>query len=144
MKKIILFLALPCLALQLHAQKTEEKMPPPPPPPVAPPPPSAAAPPPEPAKVNFIAPAIVKDEEVKFTPPVIRPDKPQFRAPLILNKKGYQLTVKNRKGIDMVEVKSVSKTSWVKLSDWEKNSMYEKKYGELPPPPPPPLQKQEQ
>jgi hypothetical protein len=86
------------------------------PPPLPPEPPTAPPPPPPP-----------QIEQVKFTPPVI------------VNDKGYNLSVHYYNGKNLVYMKRKGGTEKVSMDNWNANkSFYENKYGELPPPPPPP------
>jgi hypothetical protein len=66
-------------------------------------------------------------EQVKFTPPVI------------VNDKGYNLSVHYYNGKNLVYMKKNGVSEKISLDKWNANrSYYENKYGELPPPPPPP------
>ena len=117
MKKTLLLLIVCSFCTHLMAQNTKEKQvetqneaPPPPPPP----PPHPEPPPPPQA------------QHVKFTPPVI------------VNDKGYNLSVHYNKGNELVYAKKNGLSEKISLDKWLANrSFYEKKYGELPPPPPP-------
>lgn len=119
MKKTMLLLFVCSVSMHTIAQKTESGKTPP----EAPaslsmndiPPPPPPPPPPE------------KPEQVKFTPPVI------------VNDKGYNLSVHYNNGTNMVYAKKNGVTEKILLSKWSANeAYYEKKYGALPPPPPPP------
>jgi len=120
MKKLMMFLSASVFALQVSAQSDKKAPPPPPPPPPkfqkAPPPPPVEPPPPPP-----------KVKMVKFTPP------------LLVNDKGYSLSVTTVKGVKKVVIRNSKMKTFVDLSAWNsKKDFYENKYGELPPPPPPP------
>ena len=120
MKQIPMLLAASFFALQLSAQTNKEVAPPPPPPP---PPAFQKAPPPPPVE----PPPPPKVTQVRFTPP------------MIVNDKGYALSVTRIKKVETVIVRNKSAKVMIALSDWNKRrSFYEKKYGVLPPPPPPP------
>jgi hypothetical protein len=126
MKRILLLAVLPCIALQLAAQSSSKKVPPPPPPPkvATPPPPPPGHPPPPPPPGKTV-------KQVRFTPPVI------------VNSKGYAMSVRRINGVENVQVKKGKMSKLVKLSDWNaRQTYYENLYGELPPPPPPPPVKQ--
>ena len=134
MKKTLLVLFVCTVSTHMIAQKTKSEKaetptqtampendiaPPPPPPP--PPPPTPPAPehptPPTPPQI----------EQVKFTPPVI------------VNDKGYNLSVHYYNGKNLVYMKKNGVSEKISLDKWNANrSYYENKYGELPPPPPPP------
>lgn len=88
----------------------------PPEPPIVPPPPPPPPPPPQPPQL----------EQVKFTPPVI------------VNDKGYNLSVHYYNGKNLVYMKKNGVAEKISMDKWNANrSFYENKYGELPPPPPP-------
>jgi len=131
MKKTLLLLFVCTVSTHMIAQKTKAEKsetpvqsalpedyiapppPPPPPPPPAPEPPTAPAPP--------------QIEQVKFTPPVI------------VNDKGYGLSVHYYNGKNLVYMKKNGVSEKISLDKWKANrAYYENKYGELPPPPPPP------
>ena len=120
MKKLIIVLAVGMLASDGMAQTGKKGVPAPPPPPVelkeVPPPP----PPPPPKPVN--------QEKVMFTPPVI------------LNEKGYVISVHNTKEGNIILLKNKKGlTQKIRMSVWNaKPEYFENKYGQLPPPPPPP------
>ena len=118
MKKLIIVLAVGMLAGDGMAQTGKKAgVPPPPPPmeikdmPVPPPPPP---PPPIPPK------------GVKFTPPVI------------VNNKGYTITVQPTKEEPVILLRKKGVTQKIRMSVWNaKPAYFENKYGKLPPPPPP-------
>jgi hypothetical protein len=135
MKKTLLLLFVCATSTHIIAQKTTTQKsetptqtaipendiapPPPPPPPPEPPivPPSPPAPPVPPPQI----------EQVKFTPTVI------------VNDKGYDLSVHYYNGKNLVYMKKNGVSEKISLDKWNANkSYYENKYGELPPPPPPP------
>lgn len=95
--------------------------PPPPPPPAPPVPPPPPPPPPAPPQ---------KAGKVKFTQPVI------------VNEKGYELSVVYNKSNNTVYAKKKGVTIKMSLDKWNADpAFYENKYGKLllPPPPPVPL-----
>ncbi len=116
MKKLIIVLAVGMLAGDGMAQtgKKAGVLPPPPPMeikdmPIPPPPP-----PPIPPK------------DVKFTPPVI------------VNDKGYTITVQPTKEESIILLRKKGITQKIRMSVWNaKPEYFENKYGKLPPPPPP-------
>lgn len=118
MKKLIIVLAVGMLAGDGMAQTGKKAgVPPPPPPmeikdmPVPPPPPP---PPPIPPK------------GVKFTPLVI------------VNNKGYTITVQPTKEEPVILLRKKGVTQKIRMSVWNaKPAYFENKYGKLPPPPPP-------
>ncbi len=68
-------------------------------------------------------------------PPAI--EKAKFTPPVIVNSKGYQVSVHYNNGKNMVYMKKNGVTEKVSMNKWMANrSFYEGKYGELPPPPP--------
>ena len=120
MKKLIIVLAVGMLASDGMAQGSKKAGVPPPPPPmemkdVPPPPPPPPAPP-------------VKPEKVQFTPP------------LIVNEKGYAITIHGTKDGNIILLKNAKGlTQKIRMSVWNaKPEYFENKYGQLPPPPPPP------
>lgn len=115
MKKLIIVLAVGMLAGDGMAQNGKKAGVPPPPPPMeikdmpAPPPP----PPPPP-------------QGVKFTPPVI------------VNDKGYTITVQPTTEEPVILLRKKGVTQKIRMSVWNaKPEYFENKYGKLPPPPPP-------
>jgi hypothetical protein len=119
MKKLIIVLAVGMLASDGMAQTGKKSVTAPPPPPVelkeVPPPPP---PPPRPVK---------HQEKVMFTPPVI------------LNEKGYAISIHNTKEGNIILLKTLKGlTQKIRMSVWNaKPEYFENKYGQLPPPPPP-------
>lgn len=118
MKKLIIVLAVGMLAGDGMAQTGKKAGVPPPPPPMeikdmpAPPPP----PPPPP----------IPPKGVKFTPPVI------------VNDKGYAITVQPTKEEPVILLRKKGVTQKIRMSVWNaKPAYFENKYGKLPPPPPP-------
>lgn len=93
------------------------------PPPLPPDPPAAPPPPPPPTPLPPPPPQI---EQVTFTPPVI------------LNDKGYDLSVHYYNGKNLVYMRRNGASEKISMDKWNANkSYYENKYGKLPPPPPP-------
>ena len=120
MKKLIIVLAVGMLASDGMSQ-TGKKVQSAPPPPlelkeVPPPPPP---PPPKPPK---------HVEKVQFTPPII------------VNDKGYAITIHNTKEGNIIVLKNQKGLiQKIRMSVWNaKPEYFENKYGQLPPPPPPP------
>lgn len=119
MKKLIIVLAVGMLAGDGMAQSGKKAVPAPPPPPMelkeVPPPP----PPPPPPK---------------------HPEKVQFTPPVIVNDKGYAITIHNTKEGNIILLKNQKGlTQKIRMSVWNaKPEYFENKYGQLPPPPPPP------
>jgi TonB-dependent SusC/RagA subfamily outer membrane receptor len=113
-------------------------------------PPAAEAPVSEPSAVTAPAPASEMSAAIAPVPPVaeIAPVSPVVEAapvsptpPVVLNSKGFYLSIADNDGERIVIVKDKSKkiVEAIKLTDWSKKEQeYEKKYGKLPPPPPPP------
>lgn len=134
MKKLIIVLAVGMFATDAMAQNGKHLAPPPPPPPPAtkdlpvPPPP-----PPAPPNVNFSAPP----------PPPPPPKAPvvskvKFTAPIIVNDKGYAITVQPTKEDNIILLRKKGVVQKIKMSVWNAKPLYfENKYGQLPPPPPP-------
>ena len=123
MKKVLLLLFVCAVSADLIAQNNKTGVKPapqatsvePPPPPQPPPPP-----PPPPA-------------------PPARSSKVKFAPPLIVNDKGYNLSVHYNNGKNIIYAKKNGVTEKVSMDKWNSNqTFYEGKYGKLPPPPPPP------
>ena len=67
------------------------------------------------------------------------PDMVKFTPPVIVNDKGYDISVHYNNGNNMVYMKKKAVTEKVSMTKWNANkSFYENKYGKIPPPPPPP------
>ncbi len=120
MKKLIILLAVGMLAGDGMAQTGKKAGVPPPPPPMeikdipAPPP---SPPPPAPP---------LPPKGVKFTPPVI------------INNKGYTITVLHTNEEPIILLRKKGVTQKIRMSVWNaKPEYFENKYGQLPPPPPP-------
>ena len=147
MKKTMLLLFVCAVSTHVIAQKTkaekaettsqsalsENDIAPPPPPPPVPPvaqeTPTLAVPPVPPVSPVPPVPPVppAQAEQVKFMPPVI------------VNDKGYTLSVHFYNGKNLVYMKKNGVTEKISLDKWNANkSFYENKYGQLPPPPPPP------
>lgn len=137
MKKVLLLLFVSTLSANIIAQndkigkaapvntqqnvvKADEFTPPPPPPP-PPPPVQPAAPPPPPAPPM---------------PPKQHADA-KFNPPVIVNDKGFDLSVHYINDVNIIYAKKKGITEKIPMTKWYANqSYYEKEYGKLPPPPP--------
>jgi hypothetical protein len=125
MKKLIIVLAVGMLAGDGMAQSGKKAVPAPPPPPMElkeVPPPPPPPPPPAPPK------------------PPKHPEKVQFTPPIIVNDKGYAITIHNTKEGNIIVLKNQKGLiQKIRMSVWNaKPEYFENKYGQLPPPPPPP------
>ena len=145
MKKTLLLLFVCVVSTHVIAQKTKaQKAETPnqsalsvndvaPPPPLPPPPPAAptpAPPPPPPPAPPVPPPPPPAPEEISEV---------KFNLPVIVNDKGYLISVHYNNGNNMVYMKKKGVTEKVSLAKWNANAaFYENKYGMLPPPPPPP------
>jgi hypothetical protein len=129
MKKLIIVLAVGMIAAEAIAQ-TGKKTTPPTPPQVKdmPTPPMA---PPLPEDVQFTVPP----------PPPPPPAKARFTPSVIVNEKGYAITVQSTKEEPVIILKKKGIVQKIRMSVWNAKPQYfENKYGKLPPPPPPVLQ----
>lgn len=120
MKKLIIVLAVGMLAGDGMAQSSKKTGVPPPPPPMEikdmPVPPSPPSPP-----------SLPKDV-ILFTPPVI------------VNDKGYAITVQPTEEEAIILLRKKGITQKIRMSVWNaKPEYFENKYGKLPPPPAPPI-----
>ena len=116
MKKLIIVLAVGMLAGDGMAQTGKKAGVPPPPPPME-----------------------IKDMPVPPPPPPPPPKGVKFTPPVIVNDKGYTITVlpTNEEPVILLRKKGI--TQKIRMSVWNaKPEYFEKKYGKLPPSPPPP------
>ncbi len=125
MKKIIMVMTVSIIAGQLTAQTSKKLMPPPPPPlvdiPKAPP-----APPMEVIDIPIPPSSPTPPENVRFTPPII------------VNDKGYTITVHSTKEGEIILLRKKGVIQKIRMSIWNaKPEYFENKYGKLPPPPAP-------
>jgi hypothetical protein len=120
MKKLIIVLAVGMIAAEAMAQSSPVQ------------PPKVKEIPAQAEEVQFTAPTIVKDAptpKVKFTPPVI------------VNAKGYAITVLSTTKEPIILLKKKGMVQKIRMNVWNaKPKYFENKYGQLPPPPPPVLQ----
>jgi hypothetical protein len=125
MKKLIIVLAVGMIATEATAQKTKKTSP------------STTV-----KEMPAAAPAQV--EEVQFIPPEIVKDNPKppakskFTPPVIVNDKGYNITVLITKEEPVILLRKKGLIQKIRMSVWNaKPKYFENKYGQLPPPPPP-------
>lgn len=131
MKKLIIVLAVGMVASNGMAQTGKKNMAPPPPPQeikdIPPPPPPAP-----PTEANFVKPPVPPVPPVPPKPPV------KFKAPVIVNEKGYSILVQTTKEEPIILLTKKGITKKIRMSVWNaKPEYFENKYGKLPPPPPP-------
>jgi hypothetical protein len=114
MKKLIIVLAVGMLASDGMAQGSKKAGPPPPPP--------------------------MEVKDVPPPPPPTKPEKVKFTPPLLLNDKGYSISIHGSKEGNIILLKNKKGlVQKIRMSVWNaKPEYFENKYGELPPPPPPP------
>jgi len=142
MKKLIGFIAIALVGLQLNAQTSPEIAPPPAPLPPAPSAPTlkttpVAIPQPTIAPVAVPAPQVITTAPVAPQPVVttIVPtnETPGANTVIVYNDRGYNLSVIKIKGVDKVYIRNKSTTTYINLSTWNnRQDFYEKKYGTLP------------
>jgi hypothetical protein len=120
MKKLIIVLAVGMIAAEAMAQSSPAR----------------------PVEVKETSAAPV--EEVQFTAPAIVKDAPtpaakvRFTPPVIINAKGYAITVQSTKEEPVIILKKRGMVQKIRMSVWNaKPAYFENKYGQLPPPPPP-------
>jgi hypothetical protein len=123
MKKLIIVLAVGMIAAEAMAQSSPAR------------PAEVKETPAAPVEeVQFTAPAIVKDAP---TPPA----KVRFTPPVIVNEKGYAITVQSTKEEPVIILKKKGMVQKIRMNVWNaKPKYFENKYGQLPPPPPPAAQ----
>lgn len=115
MKKLIIVLAVGMLAGDGMAQSGKKAGTPPPP-----------------------SPMVVKDMPVPPPPPPMPPKDVKFTPPVIVNDKGYAITVQPTKEEPVILLRKKGVTQKIRMSVWNaKPEYFENKYGKLPPPPPP-------
>ena len=82
-------------------------------------------------------PMVVKDMPVP-PPPPMPPKDVKFTPPVIVNDKGYTITVQPTKEEPVILLRKKGVTQKIRMSVWNaKPEYFENKYGKLPPPPPP-------
>ena len=88
-------------------------------------------------KAGVTAPQSIELQEAP--PPPAKPGKVQFTPPVIVNEKGYAITVLGTKEGNIVVLKNKKGlVQKIRMSVWNaKPAYFENKYGQLPPPPPP-------
>jgi hypothetical protein len=120
MKKLIIVLAVGMIAAEAMAQSSPAQ------------PPKVKETPAVPVEeVQFTAPKIVKDAPSS-------PAKVRFIPPVIVNAKGYAITIQNTKEEPIIILKKKGMVQKIRMSVWNAKPQYfENKYGKLPPPPPP-------
>ncbi len=129
MKKLIIVLAVGIIATEAMAQ-TGKKAAPPTPPQVKDMPIPPSAPPAPPEEIQFTVPPP--------PPSPLPPPKVKFTPPVIVNAKGYAITVQNTNDEPIIILKKKGMVQKIRMSVWNAKPQYfENKYGELPPPPPP-------
>ncbi len=88
----------------------------------------------------------VQKEEVKDKPipppppppPVMPPEKVMFTPPIIVNEKGYAVTIRYTSTGNIILLRKKGLTQKIRMDVWNaKPKYFENKYGMLPPPPPP-------
>jgi hypothetical protein len=115
MKKLIIVLAVGMLAGDGMAQSGKKAGVPPPPPPME-----------------------IKDMPVPPPPPPLPPKDVKFTPPVIVNDKGYTITVQPTTEEPVILLRKKGVTQKIRMSVWNaKPEYFENKYGKLPPPPPP-------
>jgi hypothetical protein len=115
MKKLIIVLAVGMLAGDGMAQTGKKAAVPPPPPPME-----------------------IKDMPAPPPPPPPPPKGVKFSPPVIVNDKGYTITVQPTKEDPVILLQKKGVTQKIRMSVWNaKPAYFENKYGKLPPPPPP-------
>ena len=115
MKKLIIVLAVGMLAGDGMAQTGKKAGVPPPPPPME-----------------------IKDMPVPPPPPPPPPKGVKFTPPVIVNDKGYTITVLHTNEEPVILLRKKGVTQKIRMSIWNaKPEYFENKYGKLPPPPPP-------
>ena len=138
-----IFVCAACITMAgiyVNAQTKNSVAPPPPPPmallaPTAPPPPPLPVPPVPTINEGDIALALPPAPPAPPVPPI--PIVYENQGLEIINENGNEISVRHKKGKDIVFVKKDGKTQKIKLSTWNANrKYYQKKYGQLPPPPP--------
>jgi hypothetical protein len=120
MKKLVIVLAVGMIAAEAMAQSSITQ------------PPKVKETPAAPVEaVQFTAPKIVKDVPAP-------PAKVRFTPPVIVNAKGYAITIQNTKEEPIIILKKKGMVQKIRMSVWNAKPRYfENKYGQLPPPPPP-------
>ncbi|MBP6022650.1 hypothetical protein [Ferruginibacter sp.] len=115
MKKLIIVLAVGMLAGDGMAQTGTKAGVPPPPPPME-----------------------IKDMPAPPPPPPLPPKGVKFTPPVIVNDKGYTITVQPTTEEPVILLRKKGVTQKIRMSVWNaKPEYFENKYGQLPPPPPP-------
>jgi hypothetical protein len=144
MKRIMLLLFVCAVSTHILAQKTKSDKAPTAPQPsasvndIAPPPPPLPPPPPPPLPPLPPVPPEPPLPPAPPPPPIPTPDdEGTLTTQVIVNDKGYDISVHYNNGNNMVYMKKNGVTEKVSVEKWNANrSYYEKKYGILPPPPP--------
>jgi hypothetical protein len=83
--------------------------------------------------------------ELKDKPALLPPsiEISKFTPPVIVNEKGYNITVHATKEGNLILLRKKGITQKIRMSVWNaKPAYFENKYGPLPPPPPPQLVKE--
>ena len=80
----------------------------------------------------------IKDMPAPPPPPPPPPKGVKFSPPVIVNDKGYTITVQPTKEEPVILLRKKGITQKIRMSVWNaKPEYFETKYGKLPPPPPP-------
>jgi len=144
MKKLIGFIAIAFIGLQLNAQTSPEIAPPPAPLPPAPSAPTlkttpvvtptpTIAPVPAPSAPPLITPAPVAAPQPIVTTTVPVNEQPRLGTAIVYNDRGYNLSVVKMKGVEKVYIRDKTTKTYINLSTWNsRQDFYEKKYGTLP------------
>ncbi len=81
----------------------------------------------------------VKDMPIPPPPPPPPVENVRFTPPVIVNEKGYTITVRNTAAGNIILLRKKGITQKIRMDVWNAKPVYfENKYGMLPPPPPPP------